>query len=123
MNHFTMPLFSVAMPDIFMLCMAAFILLVDVFLPERRRVVTYYLVQLTLLGAFLLAATQYGNSTSIVTFSGNYIVDKLAVILKMFICIVSVFVFAYSREYIRVGIIIAGTLCHGGHAKRISRCD
>lgn len=100
--NFAMPVFSVAVPDIFMLCMVAFILLVDVFLPERQRIITYILVQGTLAITFLLAVSQYRNYPSpIITFSGNYILDKLAILLKMFICIVSIFAFAYSREYIQ----------------------
>ena len=51
---FTLPQFSVALPEIFLLCMACIILLVDVFLAERhRRIVTYFLRKLTLVVAFL----------------------------------------------------------------------
>lgn len=107
--NFMMPVFSVALPDIFMLCMVAFILLVDVFLPERKRIITYLLVQATLIIAFFLTVSQYKNYPSpIITFSGNYILDKLAIILKMFIAVVSFFAFAYSREYINERHIARG---------------
>jgi len=100
--NFMMPVFSVAVPDIFLLCMVAFILLVDVFLPERKRIITYFLVQGTLAITFLLIVSQYRNYPSpIITFSGHYVLDKLAILLKMFICVISFFGFAYSRQYIQ----------------------
>lgn len=100
--NFNLPIFSVALPDIFVLCMAAIILLVDVFLPERKRIITFCLVQATLVATFFLTVSQYMNYPSpIITFNGNYIIDKLSIILKMFICVVSFFVFAYSREYVQ----------------------
>jgi NADH-quinone oxidoreductase subunit N len=99
---FIMPVFSVALPDIFVLSMASAILLIDVFLPERHRVLTYVLVQATLAITFFITISQYNNYPSpIITFSNNYIIDKLSIILKMFICAVSFFVFAYSRVYVR----------------------
>ena len=100
--YFTMPLFSVATPEIFMLTMAAIILVLDVFLPERLRSLTYVLVQATLLVTFALAFHQYKSYPNpVITFSGNYILDDLAVILKMFICLASFFAFAYSRGYVQ----------------------
>jgi NADH-quinone oxidoreductase subunit N len=100
--NFIMPVFSVAAPDIFMLCMACAILLIHVFLPVNRKIVTYYLVQATLLITFCMTISQYLNYPSpIITFSNNYIIDKLAIILKMFVCAVNFFVFAYSRAYVQ----------------------
>ena len=84
--NFIMPTFSLASPEIAMLIMVGFILLVDVFCPERFRIVTYLLVQATLIIAFLLAIPQYRhNSELLVTFNGHYVVDKLAILLKLFI--------------------------------------
>lgn len=107
--NFTLPIFSVAMPEIFVLCMACIILLVDVFLPERYRIATYLLVLGTLAVAFLLTLTQYHEYPApIVTFSGNYVLDKLAVITKLFIFVVSFFAFIYSRQYIKERNIARG---------------
>lgn len=99
--NFTMPVFSVAIPEIFLLCMTMVILLVDVGLSAKRRMVTYYFVQVTLAFTTYLLFSQYSSYPSpVVTFSGNYVIDNLAIILKIFICIVSFFAFAYSRDYI-----------------------
>ena len=107
--NFAMPVFSVAIPEIFLLGMIAFILLVDVFLPPHRRLITYYLVQASLVITFMLTVSQYRNYPDpIITFSGNYILDKFAIILKMYICVVCVFAFAYSRAYIQERKIVMG---------------
>ncbi|EKD74317.1 MAG: hypothetical protein ACD_45C00004G0007 [uncultured bacterium] len=100
--NFEMPNFSVAIPDIFVLCMASLILLVDVFISQRWRRVTYILSQATLVGGFLLAAAQYRDYPNpIITFSGSYVLDKLAVLTKLFVLLTTVFAFIYSRQYIR----------------------
>lgn len=100
--NFSIPNFSVALPEIFMLCMASIILLVDIFLKERFRIVTYILVQLTLVVTFVLALQQYRDYPQpIVTFSGHYVLDKLAVLTKLFVLVASGFSFIYARQYIK----------------------
>ncbi len=107
--NFAMPIFSVALPEIFMLCMITLALLTDVFLPARLRLVTYILVQATVVITFFMSISQFFNYPSpIITFSGNYIIDKLSMLLKIFVCLISFFVFAYSREYIQARKIAFG---------------
>lgn len=99
---FNMPLFSAALPEMFLLAMASMVLVIDVFLPARLRFLTYIFVQLTLIGAFVLALSQFREYPEpIITFSGHYIVDKLAVLSKLFIYLFSFFAFAYARQYIK----------------------
>lgn len=101
MIDFALPQFSLALPEIFILCMACFILLVDVCVAERHRIVTYILVQLTLVGAFFITLPQFKDYPSaILTFSGHYVVDELAVISKLCIYVFSFFAFVYARQYI-----------------------
>ena len=100
--NFEMPIFSVAVPEIFLLCAASFILLVDVFLTERFRIITYGLTQATLVIGFILVAAQYHDyPQAIVTFSGNYVLDKMAVLTKLFVLLTTVFAFIYARQYIK----------------------
>jgi NADH-quinone oxidoreductase subunit N len=107
--NFAMPQFSLALPELFLLGMICVILLVDVFLVERYRVVTYVLTQLTLAVTFMLTITQFGDyPVPVVTFSGHYILDKLAVISKLFIYLFSLFAFAYTRDYCRSRKIATG---------------
>lgn len=98
--NFAMPQFSLALPEIFLLCMIGVILLADLFLGDRHRMVTYLLTQLTLILTFFLTLPQFGEyPIPIVTFSGHYVVDKLAIIAKLFTFLFSVLVFAYTRDY------------------------
>lgn len=100
--NFEMPIFSVALPDIFLLCATCLILLVDVCLAKRFKMVTYILAQAALIIGFILVAVQYGEYPNpIVTFSGNYILDKLAVLTKLFVLLTTVFAFIYARQYIK----------------------
>ncbi len=99
--NLSIPQFSVALPEIFLFCMTCFILMVDVFVAERHRIATYFLTQLTLVIAFILTVPQFSNYPEpVITFSGNYVIDRLAVISKLFIYLFSSFAFAYAREYI-----------------------
>jgi len=100
--NFTLPIFSTALPEIFLLCMTSLVLLVDAFLTERTRIVTYILAQATLVGSLLLTAAQYREYPDpIVTFSGNYILDKMAVLTKLFVIFTTIFAFIYARQYIK----------------------
>lgn len=100
--NLTMPQLWVALPEIFLLGMACIILMVDVTLAARSRIVTYLLVQLTLVTAFILTVPQYREyAVPIVTMSGSYILDKFAVISKLFIYLFSFFAFAYARAYLK----------------------
>ncbi len=100
--EFSLPQFSLALPEIFLLGMACVILVVDVYLPERYRALTYALVQATFAGAFVLALRQFGEYPEpIMTFNGHYVVDKLAVLSKLCIYLFSMFTFAYARDYIK----------------------
>ncbi len=100
--NFTLPIFSIALPEIFVLCMLSLILVVDVFLASRFRIVTYILVQATLVITFLLAIAQYRDYPNpIVTFSGHYVLDKMAVLIKLFILVTSFFAFVYARVYLK----------------------
>lgn len=100
--NFTIPSFSIAIPEIFLLGMACIILLVDVFISERRGMVTYILTQLTLAVAFILVIMQYKQYPNpIITFNGHYVLDKFALVLKMAIYVMSFFAFAYTRVYLQ----------------------
>ncbi len=101
--YFSLSTFSVALPEIVMLIMACFILTIDVFLAKRYRTITYLLVQLTLVVTFIITLPQFGEYPQpVLAFSDHYVVDKLAVLSKLFIYLFSFFAFAYAREYVYV---------------------
>jgi NADH-quinone oxidoreductase subunit N len=89
-----------ALPEIFVLSMACLILVIDLFLSDDNRIVTYLLTQATLLGATLLTVSLHSAGTQI-TFNNMFISDSLSDVLKVFIYLVSAVAFLYSREYLR----------------------
>ncbi len=95
-----MPNIIPALPEIFVFSMACVILLVDLFLPERRRIVTYVLTQATLVGAAALTLNGF-STTSSYTFSRMFVADPLADVLKLAIYALAFLAFAYSRVYLR----------------------
>jgi len=92
--------FIAALPEVFILAMACVILIIDAFLPARLRMTTFYLIQLTLVVAFLITVFQFGKYPApVVAFSGSYVLDDLAITSKLFIYVFSIFAFVYAREY------------------------
>lgn len=107
--NFTLPDFSVALPEIFMLGMSMIVLMVDVFTEKRYREATFVMVQLTLVATIIIAWPQFREYTKpLETFSGHYVVDKLAILSKLFIYLFSIFAFAYARAFINEGRIASG---------------
>jgi NADH-quinone oxidoreductase subunit N len=98
----SLPQFYAAIPEIFILSMACLILMIDACLPSRYGFLTYILVQAALIAAFFLTLPQFQHySTVFIGFSGHYILDKLAIVSKLFIYLFSLFTFAYAREFLR----------------------
>lgn len=106
-DTFTMPNFILAAPEIFMLSMACIVLVADLFINDRNRIVTYMLAQFSLLGALVITLFVAPETTSY-TFSGTYVSDTLATVLKTTIYIVTGFVFLYSRDYLKERDIFKG---------------
>jgi len=98
--EFQLPDFIPAAPEIFVLAMACLALVVDVFIPERYRLLTYQLSLATLVGAGGLAILLYPD-TPVVSFSGTFVNDAMATVLKVVIFLVTFFVFFYSKQYLR----------------------
>lgn len=88
------------LPELFILVMACTILLLDLFISKRHKFLTYLFVQLTLVVATILSCNQYFLPTTH-AFSGTFILDRLTVVLTIFICISSIVAFSYSRGYLK----------------------
>lgn len=91
--------FIPALPEIFLLSMICIVLLVDLFISQRNRLLTYGLTQFTLLGTLFLVLYLLPKSSTII-FGGGFIWDPLAALLKIFILGTSCFAFVYARKYI-----------------------
>ena len=96
---FTIPDMLPASAEIFLLCMGCVVLLVDVWLPDRYRRLTYQLSQASLAGAALLVLVTFPEAR-ITTFDGTFVADRMAGVLKTFLLVVSGFGFFYSRVHL-----------------------
>ncbi|MBK8964307.1 MAG: NADH-quinone oxidoreductase subunit NuoN [Candidatus Competibacteraceae bacterium] len=98
--NFVAPDVTPVVPELFVLLMTCAVLVIDVFLEQRQRHITYGLAQLTLLGAAVLTLLTYAHAPTITMF-GHYIKDAMGDLLKFFICVASAVAFLYSRDYLR----------------------
>jgi len=96
-----------ALPEIFVLTMACLVLVIDLFLTDDNRIISYLLTQATLLGAALLTVSLHSAGTQM-AFSDMFISDSMSDVLKVFIYLVSAVVFLYSREYLRERQLFSG---------------
>ena len=95
---FQIPNLAPAAPEIFLALAACAVLVVDVYLPDRHRRVTYQLAQGALVLTALLSLVMF-SPEAVVTFNGHFVSDQMSTILKVFILLVSYFALFYMRSY------------------------
>lgn len=105
--NFIQPDFAPAYPEIFLLVMVCVVLLADIAWGEKKPYVAYLLSQITLLGCALIT---FGTSVPgvVYTFSGMFVDDAMADILKMLVYITVATVLVYSRAYISIRGMLSG---------------
>jgi NADH-quinone oxidoreductase subunit N len=89
-----------AAAEIFMLCAVCVVLLIDVFLSDRRRWITYALSLLSLAGAAFVTV-RYGVDARTTAFDGLFIADPMGDVLKLFAYGTVAVAFLYSRVYLQ----------------------
>jgi NADH-quinone oxidoreductase subunit N len=99
--------YAIAWPEIFLLIMACVILVVDVFLEDERRNLTYLLSQLTLLATCALVVSG-GTDQRVMAFNDMFVQDSMADTLKLFILAITFVIYVYSRDYLRERNIFKG---------------
>lgn len=91
-------------PEIFLLSMSCIILILDLFLSPRFKIISYSVIQVTLIITASLCwgiATHYlGQEPQITVFSNQFMVDYFSQIIKISILIIIFFVMLYSRAYV-----------------------
>ena len=109
--QYILPLWP-AYPEIFLLAMACVILIADLYVRDENRGITYLLTQLALAGCAVL--TWFNASTEpLHTFSGMFVGDLMADVLKLITYFGVMAILVYSRDYITL------RACSGGS---FSRC-
>ena len=96
-----------AAPEIFLLAAICVILLVDLFLSDRSRWVTFLLSLLALAGVSWLAADS-GVDVRTVAWRGSYVADPVGNLLKIVASGALAVVFLYSRDYLRERGLLKG---------------
>ena len=91
---------QVAAAEAFVLTALCVILVIDVFLTDRTRWLTYVLSLLTLAGAAYMTV-RYGVQARVTAFDGMYIADPMGDVLKLFSYGTVAVSFLYSREYLQ----------------------
>ncbi len=122
------PDFWLILPEIFLLAMTCFAMLVDVFAVIQRKnndadknkaellrarhanfTLTYALCQIALIATFGLSLWQYMHFDQVVyAFSGQYVLDRLAILTRLFVLLTTIFAFIYTRQYLKGRRIASG---------------
>jgi len=89
------------LPEIFVLGMLCFILILDLFLADDLRFISYGLTLLTLVGAALITASTFSHMP-VLAFSNMFVDDALADTLKLMLYGVVATVLIYARGYIQL---------------------
>jgi NADH-quinone oxidoreductase subunit N len=96
--------FIPAAAEIFLMSAICVVLLIDVFLPEKLRQVTFWLALLAIAGT-AACSSYFAVSESVTAFSGSFVADPAGTVLKMFAYLLVALVFLYSRKYlVRAGL-------------------
>jgi NADH-quinone oxidoreductase subunit N len=94
------PSLTQVIPEMFVLGMGCFILIVDTFLNERHRVVSYWL-SLATVAATAWLTISVARTAGLLTFNGMFVNDDMGNVLKLFTYLAVALTFLYSREYLR----------------------
>ncbi len=109
MNQATFSLVSVApaIPEMVLLLLACALLVVDVFLKEHERHITYWLAQVTLVGTAAITMTTTGNAT-VHAFQGMFVADVMSQVLKVMTLLSVAITILYGRTYLEVRGLLKG---------------
>ncbi len=99
--------FLTALPELFLLGMVCLILLIDLFLTDRSRSVTYLLSQVALVGTAIITLGMSETYQGL-AFNEMYIRDAMADLLKAFVYLSVFVVFLYARPYLRDRAMLKG---------------
>ncbi|WP_020559359.1 NADH-quinone oxidoreductase subunit NuoN [Thiofilum flexile] len=88
-----------ALPEIFMLVAALVVLLVDLFLRQHSRILTYMLTQAALLAAALLVYGNFADGPARQVVGDMYMHDYLSSLLKVMALLLTCVIVVYGRKY------------------------
>lgn len=98
--QFVPPDLRLASAEIFMLAMACLIMIVDLFVKNKKRTVTFVLTVLALIGAAAITALTSSGQIHY-TFNNMYVGDLMGDLLKLLLYLTVMLVLFYSRGYVQ----------------------
>ncbi len=109
MNTATFSLATVApaIPEIALLACVSALLLVDLFVPDREKHLSFWLAIASLAGTAVLAGATVGNATA-VTFHGMFVSDPMSQVLKVAALGASAVTLVYGRLYLEARSLLRG---------------
>lgn len=96
-----------AVPEIALLAFVSALLVLDLFVSEREKHLTFWLAIASLLGTAALAATLAGGASA-VTFQGMFVADPLSQVLKVAALLAVATTLVYSRVYLQARDMLGG---------------
>ncbi|MDQ3188915.1 MAG: NADH-quinone oxidoreductase subunit NuoN [Pseudomonadota bacterium] len=97
-------------PEFVLLVAACIVLIVDLFVSDARRNVTYLLTLLALLVVGALVCVWLAQDVSLIAFGGMYIADPMGHVLKLFAIVCCGFMLVCAQSYARARSIWKGEL-------------
>ncbi|MEO8739372.1 MAG: NADH-quinone oxidoreductase subunit NuoN [Casimicrobiaceae bacterium] len=88
-----------ALPEIALLIAACTVLIVDLFVPEARRKISFWLTQLGLLVTAWLTLYVF-HGTPVHAFNNTFVADAFGDLLKFLCCLIVIVTLFYSRTYL-----------------------
>ena len=104
---FSLSTMAPAMPEILLLALSCVLLVIDVYLREEDRIVTYWLTLVSLVGCALLTLAT-ATLPSAVTFQGMFVRDLLSQSLKVATLLTVAATIVMSRSYLEVRGLLTG---------------
>ncbi|MET0106579.1 MAG: NADH-quinone oxidoreductase subunit NuoN [Sedimenticola sp.] len=105
--QFELSILIPVLPEIFILSAACLVLVVDLFLKDSQRVISYGITQVSLLLAVGITAATATGETQVI-FDGSVIRDSMSDVLKIAIYLITLGAFLYAKDYLRDRDIFKG---------------
>ncbi len=96
-----------ALPEVIVLMLAMTILLADLFLKPKNRIIIYGLAQFTLFAAAYFTVSNFTSSVGF-AFTNMFVDDTLAHVLKLMILLGTSVMFVYTRQYMQLRNMFRG---------------
>jgi NADH-quinone oxidoreductase subunit N len=95
-------------PEVFLLSMACVVALVDLYVTDPQRRLTYWLTQASLLGVVLLYLSNFNSGATLYAMQGMVVGDPMGHLLALFATLAVMITLAYAQPYIGAREMLKG---------------